>query len=111
MSKLAKNKVLTQKQYEEKFLQIKIRSMPIVTSFNVPVRSGQLKESFQYNALSDTSFEIKTNMFYMPYTNEKWISPRWNGRQNPNERWFELNAEYIAKLLARHLGGRYVRTQ
>ena len=25
---------------------------------------------------------------YMPFTNEKWISPRWNGKKNPNEGWW-----------------------
>ena len=25
---------------------------------------------------------------YMPYTNEEWISPRWNGKKNPNEQWW-----------------------
>lgn len=27
--------------------------------------------------------------YYMPYTNERWISPRWKGKKNPNERWFD----------------------
>ena len=27
--------------------------------------------------------------YYMPYTNEKWISPRWHGKQNPNEDWWD----------------------
>lgn len=26
---------------------------------------------------------------YMPYTNEKWISPKWNGKKNPNEGWWQ----------------------
>ena len=25
---------------------------------------------------------------YMPYTNEPWISPKWNGKNNPNEVWW-----------------------
>ena len=24
----------------------------------------------------------------MPFTNEEWISPRWNGKKNPNEHWW-----------------------
>lgn len=24
---------------------------------------------------------------YTPYTHYKWISPRWNGKKNPNEGW------------------------
>jgi hypothetical protein len=26
---------------------------------------------------------------YMPYTDRPWLSPRWNGKKNPNENWFE----------------------
>ena len=26
---------------------------------------------------------------YMPYTNEPWISPKWNGKKNPNEAWWQ----------------------
>ena len=26
---------------------------------------------------------------YMPYTNEIWISPRWKGKKNPNEGWWQ----------------------
>lgn len=36
---------------------------------------------------------------YMPYTNEPWISPRWNGKKNPNEAWFDNAAELIAEIL------------
>lgn len=31
--------------------------------------------------------------YYMPYTNERWISGRWKGKQNPNEDWWD-NAVY-----------------
>ena len=24
---------------------------------------------------------------YMPFTNEIWVSPKWNGKKNPNEHW------------------------
>lgn len=37
---------------------------------------------------------------YMPYTNEEWISPKWNGKKNPNENWFDRAAELIAKNIA-----------
>lgn len=40
---------------------------------------------------------------YVPYTNEPWISPKWKGKKNPNEGWFErathLVANYISTLL------------
>lgn len=27
--------------------------------------------------------------YYMPYTNERWISEKWRGAKNPNEDWWD----------------------
>lgn len=42
---------------------------------------------------------------YMPYTNEAWLSPKWNGKKNPNEGWFQKAAQIIFEELASKLGG------
>jgi hypothetical protein len=42
---------------------------------------------------------------YMPYTNELWISPKWHGKRNPNEGWFDDTAEKLVAALAQRLGG------
>lgn len=42
---------------------------------------------------------------YMPFTNEPWISPRWNGKKNPNEHWFDNAAEYLVKFIADNYNG------
>ncbi len=42
---------------------------------------------------------------YMPYTNEPWISPHWNGKKNPNEGWFDKAAEIIAQRISERLNG------
>lgn len=47
---------------------------------------------------------------YMPYTNEPWISPRWGGKQNPNEFWFDNVAEEIVKSIATMLQGKMEKT-
>ena len=40
---------------------------------------------------------------YMPYTNEPWESPKWNGKKNPNEAWWQdaiqLCLEYFTNQL------------
>lgn len=36
--------------------------------------------------------------YYMPYTNEKWISPRWKGKQNPNYRWWDKSIDDVVEL-------------
>jgi hypothetical protein len=105
---------MTDRQLAQRFLEVKARILPVFKDFNVPVRAGAsgggLKNSFKFIA-TDKGFEIVTDMYYMPYTNEVWISPRWRGRKNPNEKWFELGHEYLAQYMATQLGGRYVRTQ
>lgn len=42
---------------------------------------------------------------YMPYTNEPWISPKWNGKKNPNEGWFERATDLVARYIATLLHG------
>lgn len=42
---------------------------------------------------------------YMPFTNEEWISPKWNGKKNPNENWWNDSIEYIIKFIAKRLNG------
>ena len=36
--------------------------------------------------------------YYMPFTNERWISPRWKGKQNPNYHWFDDAIDDVARL-------------
>lgn len=80
----------------------------------VPIRTGNLK----YNAVKceykgDGHWQISIDESvapYMPYTNEPWVSPRWNGKKNPNEKWFESATELIAMLLQQELQGTLTRT-
>lgn len=46
------------------------------------------------------------NAYYMPYTNEKWVSPRWHGKQNPNQDWWD-KAIYDIGDLASKKGVKY----
>ena len=41
----------------------------------------------------------------MPFTNEPWISPKWKGKKNPNEEWFQKASEMIANLVATETKG------
>jgi hypothetical protein len=42
---------------------------------------------------------------YMPYTTRPWVSPKWNGRKNPNEGWWQAAGELIVEYLAQELQG------
>lgn len=101
---------MTEKEFAQRMATIKHRAVHIFKDFNAPVRSGELKASFK-DLQTDNGVEITTDLYYMPYTDKVWISPRWRGRENPNEDWFRLQTEYLIKYMATHLGGRYVRTK
>lgn len=42
---------------------------------------------------------------YMPYTNEPWISPKWNGKKNLNEHWWNDAIVLILQEVAQIYGG------
>ena len=42
---------------------------------------------------------------YVPYTNEPWISPRWHGKKNPNEGWWQRFREEFSRRFAAELNG------
>ena len=73
-----------------------------------PVDTGNLA----YNAVrldfGDGYFRIYVDediAYYMPYTNEPWISPKWHGRKNPNVYWFDAAVEACMAMLAAELKG------
>lgn len=74
-----------------------------------PKDTGNLAyNSIQYTFLSEDKCQIKVNEDiapYMVYTNEKWISPKWNGKQNPNEKWWNKAIELALEKLAYKYGG------
>lgn len=42
---------------------------------------------------------------YMPYTNEPWISPKWNGKKNPNEGWWDNGAKIVVDYILKRTKG------
>ena len=43
---------------------------------------------------------------YMPFTTRPWVSPRWNGKKNPNEDWWQMAGVNIYERLRRELKGK-----
>ena len=79
--------------------------------------------AIKYRWISDHEFEIyvdvgDTQAFvesreylkgtapYMPFTNEEWVSPRWNGTPNPNQNWWNNAIEKLIHFIAKELGGK-----
>ena len=42
---------------------------------------------------------------YAVYTNEPWISPKWNGKTNPNEAWIHRAIQDAVPILANIMSG------
>lgn len=73
-----------------------------------PVRSGTLKGQIKV-IKTPNGFNIVSDIYYMPYTNEKWYSPQWRGRANPNERWWDEAFELSIKFLNSVYGKEFKR--
>lgn len=94
--------MITKKQLERIIL-----NMVNIIKKQAPIRTGNLRSSIRYREVEPLVWEIYVNWGndpylrdykqgiapYMPFTNEPWISPRWNGRKNPNEGWWERACE------------------
>lgn len=73
-----------------------------------PHRSGALKGKIRVE-YTKSGFDIISDIWYMPYTEEKWISPRWRGRQNPNEGWFKEAFEVCIRMISTLTGKEFKR--
>lgn len=95
---------MTQKQLND-ILNSTIEEAKLLIQTQAPVRSGYLMRSIKVRTIPN-GWEIYVDkaVYYMPYTEEEWISPRWRGRNNPNEAWFKMAVDLVAKLFAYKLG-------
>ena len=62
-----------------------------------PIDTGNLRYNAvqsRFHGQKECRIYVDTDIApYMPYTNEKWVSPKWNGKANPNEGWFKKAIE------------------
>lgn len=74
----------------------------------VPRDTGNLAyDALQFKIVGDV-IDITVNPSiapYVPYTNEPWVSPKWKGKKNPNEGWWQRFAAEFARRLANKLKG------
>lgn len=85
-----------------------------------PIHTGNLRyNAIRHESLNDDTFVIYVDYYdaktkngiawYMPYTNEKWVSKKWHGKKNPNEGWWQDAAYLAAEAIANALGGEIER--
>lgn len=73
-----------------------------------PVDTGNLKQSIEVLRRNDNEYHIvipAAKVPYAVYTNERWISPYWQGKSNPNEKWIDKAVQSMAERLTAMLGG------
>lgn len=91
----------------EQFVSLCLDIVAIIKE-NSPYRTGNLRHNaIKFRLISSNKVVIEVNETiapYMVYTNEPWISPRWNGKTNPNEGWWNRAVERAINETARRLG-------
>lgn len=94
---------MTREEFRIRFEIFKRVAMSYIMS-NAPERTGDLKVSIHLVENED-GFSIVVDIDYMVYTEERWISPRWKGRENPRLYWLRETVEELARVFAAELGG------
>lgn len=88
------------------FSALSFEALDFIKRFS-PIDTGNLRRNaIILEPLSPMKFKITVDVTiapYMPYTNEPWTSPKWNGKKNPNEHWWNDTVE----LLVRHIAEQY----
>lgn len=78
-----------------------------------PVDTGNLRDNgIQFAKTGENEFTISiggSNAPYAVYTNEKWMSPRWRGKPNPNEHWIDNAVEDVVDMICERTGGKLSR--
>lgn len=78
-------------------------SLNIVKS-RAPVKTGTLKGSITMKS-TDDGFYIEITAPHTVYTEEEWLSPKWNGKTNPNRDWIKYAVNDVKNYLYRRLTG------
>lgn len=76
-------------RFQNEMQEFKREALQVIKN-SAPVRTGNLQSSVKVRDLSNGGFEIYIDTGQAPYaeaTTDSWISPKWNGRENPNEGW------------------------
>lgn len=81
-----------------------------------PIKTGNLRNNaIKYEFIDANTCKIYVDESiapYMPYTNEPWVSEKWKGAKNPNEKWWDNKAlAIVVKTIEQELGDRIIRSE
>lgn len=85
------------------------RAIIQVFKSQAPTRKGDLKNLIRIETF-DGGFRIVSDIYYMPFTNEKWVHPRWRW-PNPNEGWWDEAFDIAMRFLSSMYGKEFRREQ
>ena len=75
----------------------------------IPYRTGNLRfNAFQLKRTGVNSWQILIKHSVAPYdiyVNGKWVSPKWHGKENPNEGFWQEVCDFIINYIHVKLGG------
>lgn len=96
----------------EQRIELAIMNAVSTARLLIPYRTRNLKlNSFKWERVNEKEWRVYIDLDiapYAPYVNEKWISPKWKGKQNPNEGFFQKVYQYIANSIASAVSGQIV---
>lgn len=91
-------------------VELAIKDTIAFARYLIPKDTGNLRyNSFKIKHKSKNTWVVYIDEKvapYAPYVNEKWISPKWHGRQNPNEGFWKEVFEFIGLRINQLVGGR-----
>lgn len=80
-----------------------------VMKMSAPFKTGNLRyNAIKLESIGNGEWKIFVDQNiapYMPYTNEKWISPHWNGKKNPNQKWWDKSVKETISYISSQIGG------
>jgi len=97
---------------EELIRELEILRVQAITIFQAqaPYRKGNLMRAIRIEPLTaQDGFRIVLDISYAVYTEEEWLSPRWRGRKNPNEKWFKKAFEFVIQYIQNRMGITFVK--
>ena len=78
----------------------------------IPIDTGNMRyNAFKVERVNETTWQVYIDEKIAPYAvyvNEKWVSPKWNGKANPNEGFWKKAFEFIADQIATAINGKII---
>lgn len=67
----------------------------------MPYRTGDMLNKYTHFEITPTGFIITIDAPYSVYVNEEWLSPQWNGAENPNQGFVQQIVQDIMDIIKR----------